>query len=67
METSLAIIGLLLIILVYFTALIPRHSHNNTVYIKDHSPIHSRFFIPYKINHPLIYHKKHLRFYRHPH
>lgn len=44
MDTTLLIIIVLLIILIYFTSFIPRRDNNRKVYVKNNSPIHSRFF-----------------------
>jgi hypothetical protein len=62
MDNSLLIIGILLIILIYFTSFIPYRNRERTVYVRDADPIHSRFFVPYWRSHPIYHpHRRHLR------
>lgn len=44
MDSTLLIIIVLLVVLIYFTSFIPRRDNNRTVYVRNNSPIHSRFF-----------------------
>lgn len=57
MDNSLIIIGILLIILIYFMSFIPYNNYGRTVYVKNEHPIHSRFFVPYRRRIP-IYHPR---------
>jgi hypothetical protein len=62
MDNSLIIIGILLIILIYFISFIPYHNREKTVYVRDERPIHSRFFVPYWQSPPMYHpHRRHFR------
>lgn len=62
MNNTLIIIGILLILLIYFTSFIPYRNRGKTVYIKNEHPIHSRFFVQKKHNTPIYHsHRRHLR------